>query len=236
MLCKKLQILFALNLAAAGFGQGFVQAIYLVDLSVHGNGFVISLHKGFYSIGLLGEDIGTDALSVAVNHALFNGLAVGEYRLDLLGVDIFTVGENDHILLAATDVKIAILVPAGQITGMEPTIHDHLGCFFRVFVVTLHNTGALHQDLTIFQADGNTFVLFADAANAKTKLENGFDLSDYDERSLKFAHDYSEKLLSIDVNIEIEEMLDTAWGLFAAYFSKEEVAIKAELIEKYWKA
>ena len=69
--------------------------------------------------------------------------------------------------------------------------------------------------------------LYADAANAKTKLENGFDLSDYDERTLKFAFDYSEKLLSIDVNIGITEMLDTAWGLFAKYFSKEEVAIKA---------
>ena len=78
--------------------------------------------------------------------------------------------------------------------------------------------------------------LFADAANSKTKLENGFDLSDYDERSLKFARDYSLKLLAIDINIEIEEMLDTAWGLFAEYFSKEEVAIKAELVEKYWKA
>ncbi|MBR3846160.1 MAG: V-type ATP synthase subunit B, partial [Alistipes sp.] len=78
--------------------------------------------------------------------------------------------------------------------------------------------------------------LYADAANAKTKLENGFDLSDYDERALKFARDYSRKLLAIDINIEITEMLDTAWELFAAYFSKEEVAIKAELIEKYWKA
>ena len=77
--------------------------------------------------------------------------------------------------------------------------------------------------------------LYADAANAKTKLENGFDLSDYDERTLKFAFDYSEKLLSIDVNIGITEMLDTAWGLFAKYFSKEEVAIKEELIKKYWK-
>ncbi|MBR1995471.1 MAG: V-type ATP synthase subunit B, partial [Alistipes sp.] len=64
----------------------------------------------------------------------------------------------------------------------------------------------------------------------------GFDLSDYDERALKFARDYSRKLLAIDINIEITEMLDTAWELFAAYFSKEEVAIKAELIEKYWKA
>ena len=77
--------------------------------------------------------------------------------------------------------------------------------------------------------------LYADAANAKTKLENGFDLSDYDERTLKFAFDYSEKLLAIDVNIEITEMLDTAWSLFAKYFSKEEVAIKEELIKKYWK-
>ena len=77
--------------------------------------------------------------------------------------------------------------------------------------------------------------LYADAANAKTKLENGFDLSDYDERALKFARDYSEKLLAIDVNIGITEMLDTAWSLFAKYFSKEEVAIKEELIKKYWK-
>ena len=76
--------------------------------------------------------------------------------------------------------------------------------------------------------------LYSDAANAKTKLENGFDLSDYDERALKFAKDYSDKLLAIDINIQIEEMLDTAWKLFAKYFTKSEVAIKAELTDKYW--
>ncbi len=76
--------------------------------------------------------------------------------------------------------------------------------------------------------------LYADAANAKTKLENGFDLTDYDERTLKFAEAYSEKLLAIDVNIEITQMLDTAWKLFAEYFTKSEVAIKAEFTEKYW--
>ena len=76
--------------------------------------------------------------------------------------------------------------------------------------------------------------LYSDAANAKTKLENGFDLSDYDERTLKFAKEYSEKLLAIDVNIEITEMLDTAWRLFAKYFTKSEVAIKEALTVKYW--
>ncbi|MCF8359470.1 MAG: V-type ATP synthase subunit B [Prolixibacteraceae bacterium] len=82
----------------------------------------------------------------------------------------------------------------------------------------------------------NTAVrLFADAANAKTKLENGFDLTDYDERTLAYAKEYSNKLLAIDVNIGTDEMLDTGWELFVKHFSKEEVGIKQELVDKYWK-
>lgn len=77
--------------------------------------------------------------------------------------------------------------------------------------------------------------LFADAAQAKTKLENGFDLTDYDERTLKFGKEYSDKLLAIDVNIDIDMMLDTAWSLFAKYFSKAEVAIRSEFMDMYWK-
>lgn len=77
--------------------------------------------------------------------------------------------------------------------------------------------------------------LYSDAANAKTKLENGFDLSDYDKRCLEYAKAYSEKLLAIDVNVEIEAMLDTAWELLSLNFSKDEVGIKEELMKKYWK-
>ena len=77
--------------------------------------------------------------------------------------------------------------------------------------------------------------LYADAQNAKTKLENGFDLSDYDLRCLDYAKEYAVRLLSIDVNIKIEEMLDTAWELFGKYFKPEETGIKQALIDKYWK-
>ena len=76
--------------------------------------------------------------------------------------------------------------------------------------------------------------LFSDAAGAQTKMENGFDLTDYDERTLAFAADYSRQLLAIDVNVEINEMLDTAWGLFGKYFKPTEVNIKQSLIDKYW--
>jgi V/A-type H+-transporting ATPase subunit B len=76
--------------------------------------------------------------------------------------------------------------------------------------------------------------LFADASNAKTKLENGFDLTEYDQRALDFAKDYSRELLAIDVNIEVNEMLDTAWKLFDKHFKRTEVSVKKELVDKYW--
>jgi len=76
--------------------------------------------------------------------------------------------------------------------------------------------------------------LFADAANAKTKMENGFDLSEYDQRTLTFAKEYSRNLLAIDVNISIDEMLDLGWNLLAKNFKKEEVGIRQVLVDKFW--
>ena len=75
--------------------------------------------------------------------------------------------------------------------------------------------------------------LYADAADARTKLENGFDLTDYDKRTLDFARDYSNELLAIDVNIGITQMLDTAWALFRKYFTRSELGIKKEIVDEF---
>ena len=81
----------------------------------------------------------------------------------------------------------------------------------------------------------NTLIrLYADAKEAETKKENGFDLSDYDQRCLQFSLEYADKLLAIDVNIKIEAMLDTGWHLMQKYFEKHEVAIKEEFMKKFW--
>ena len=77
--------------------------------------------------------------------------------------------------------------------------------------------------------------LYADAANAKTKLENGFDLTDYDQLALSFARDYSEYLLAIDVNLDTVEMLDTTWTLLSKHFKPQEVNMKREMVDRYWK-
>ncbi len=75
--------------------------------------------------------------------------------------------------------------------------------------------------------------LYADAANARTKMENGFDLTDYDRRTLDFAKDYSNSLLAIDVNISTDQMLDTAWKLFRQYFNRSELGIKKEIVDEF---
>ncbi len=76
--------------------------------------------------------------------------------------------------------------------------------------------------------------LYSDAANAKTKLENGFDLTEYDSRCLDFAKEYADKLLAIDVNLDMTEMLDVTWSLFRKFFKLEEVNIKKEFTDIYW--
>ncbi len=82
----------------------------------------------------------------------------------------------------------------------------------------------------------NTLVrLYADAMAAKTKKENGFDLTDYDQRCLDYSREYSNRLLAVDVNVSTDEMLDTGWELMATFFEKHEVGIKDSLVKKYWK-
>jgi V/A-type H+-transporting ATPase subunit B len=76
--------------------------------------------------------------------------------------------------------------------------------------------------------------LYADAANARTKQENGFDLTGYDERALRFSEEYTRELLAVDVNLTVDDMLDKGWNLLASHFSHNEVGIKEDLVKKYW--
>jgi V/A-type H+-transporting ATPase subunit B len=76
--------------------------------------------------------------------------------------------------------------------------------------------------------------LYADAAGAKTKMDNGFDLTEYDRRTIEFAREYSHELLAIDINVDVDAMLDTGWKLFGKYFTRDEVGIKQEIMDTYW--
>lgn len=76
--------------------------------------------------------------------------------------------------------------------------------------------------------------LYADAEEARVKRDNGFELNDYDRRTMKFALEYSKEILSVNVNMPMDRILDTGWKLLKRHFEAFELGIKQTLIEEFW--
>ena len=45
---------------------------------------------------------------------------------------------------------------------------------------------------------------------------------------------FEERMMNLDVNIEIEEALNLGWATLAECFEANEVGIKQNLVENYW--
>ena len=69
-------------------------------------------------------------------------------RLDLLGIDIFPIGEDDDFLAPPRDEEIAIGIEIAQITGVEPPLAQHLRRGFRTIPISLHYDRASNRNLT----------------------------------------------------------------------------------------
>ena len=177
--------------------------------------------------------------------------------MTLAAAEYFAVDKNEKVLVLLTDMTLyadALSIVSNRMDqipskdSMPGSLYSDLAKIYEkavqlpsggsitIIAVTTLNDGDITQTREDPSQVMNASVrLYADAQNAKTKLENGFDLSDYDHRCLAYAKEYATRLLSIDVNITITEMLDTAWELFGKYFTKAETGIKQALTDKYWK-
>ncbi len=76
--------------------------------------------------------------------------------------------------------------------------------------------------------------LYAAYKEAVEKKSMGFMMSEWDEKLLKYGHLFEEKLMSLSVNIPLEEALDLGWVILAECFEKNETGLKSDLIAKYW--
>ena len=81
----------------------------------------------------------------------------------------------------------------------------------------------------------NTMIrLFSGARDAQRKQAMAFELSEYDERLLRFGEMFRERFMEISVAIPLEEALDVGWRCMAACFTPEELLIRQSLIDKYY--
>ena len=76
--------------------------------------------------------------------------------------------------------------------------------------------------------------LYSDFKSTLEKQSMGFRMSAWDNKLLKYGRRFENEMMSLSVNIPLEEGLDLGWKILADCFEPTEVGIKTDLIEQYW--
>ena len=76
--------------------------------------------------------------------------------------------------------------------------------------------------------------LYSSYKDTVEKKNMGFVMNRWDEKLLKYGNLFEEKLMSLSVNLSLENALDLGWQILAACFEKDETGMKSELIEEFW--
>ncbi len=76
--------------------------------------------------------------------------------------------------------------------------------------------------------------LFADYRETEEKQAMGFQMSTWDTKLLKYGKLFEDKMMSLRVNIPLEEGLDLGWQILYECFLPEETGIKKSMIDQYW--
>ncbi|HBG62063.1 MAG: V-type ATP synthase subunit B [Omnitrophica WOR_2 bacterium RIFOXYB2_FULL_38_16] len=76
--------------------------------------------------------------------------------------------------------------------------------------------------------------LFADYRESIEKKSMGFQMSAWDEKLLKYGKRFENELMSLAVNIPLEEALDLGWKILSDIFDPTETGMKESLIAEYW--
>jgi V/A-type H+-transporting ATPase subunit B len=76
--------------------------------------------------------------------------------------------------------------------------------------------------------------LFADYRETLEKQAMGFQMSAWDVKLLKYGKLFEDKMMSLTVNIALEQALDLGWEILHDCFSPEETGMKKSMIDTYW--
>ncbi|AHH10248.1 V-type ATP synthase subunit B [Borrelia coriaceae] len=76
--------------------------------------------------------------------------------------------------------------------------------------------------------------LYASSKESIEKKAMGFNMTEWDEKLIKYSSMFESKLMDLSVNIPLEEALDLGWEILSSCFEPRETGIRTELVEKYW--
>lgn len=81
----------------------------------------------------------------------------------------------------------------------------------------------------------NTMIqLYANYKETLEKQSMGFRMSEWDNKLLKYGERFEKEMMSLEVNIPLEEALNLGWQILADCFEAIETGISSKLIDKFW--
>ena len=76
--------------------------------------------------------------------------------------------------------------------------------------------------------------LYSGAKDAEKKQAMAFELSEFDQKLLKFSGLFKKRFMDIKASMSLVEALDTGWETMAECFEPEELLMKQALVDKYF--
>ncbi len=76
--------------------------------------------------------------------------------------------------------------------------------------------------------------LYSSYRETLEKKNMGFSMSRWDEKLLKYGELFENKLMSLSVNLPLEDALNLGWEILADCFEKDETGIKSDLTDEFW--
>ena len=76
--------------------------------------------------------------------------------------------------------------------------------------------------------------LYSSYKETLEKKNMGFSMSRWDVKLLKYGELFESKLMSLSVNLPLEDALDLGWEILADCFERQETGIKSDLTDEFW--
>jgi V/A-type H+-transporting ATPase subunit B len=133
------------------------------------------------------------------------------------------------------DVTHPVPDNTGYITEGQFYLHDgHIDPFGSLSRLKQHVIGKETRE--DHGAVMNTMVrLYAGARDAEQKQAMAFELTDLDRKHLRFGELFRARFMQIDVDLPLESALDLGWRTMSECFDPDELLIRRELIDKYYR-
>ena len=147
-------------------------------------------------------------------------------------------GSGSVTVLAVTtmpgdDVTHPVPDNTGYITEGQFYLHggmiDPFGSLSRLKQLVNSKTRGDHRAIM----DG-MIQLYSQYRETEEKRAMGFRMTAWDQKLLKYGQMFVSQMMSLSVNISLEEALDRGWQILAACFRPEETGFRTELVNEFW--